>query len=76
MKQNMGTTDRILRSVVAAPVFVILGIVTGPAAPISWVFYALGAVMLGTGLVGFCPLYAPFAFSTRSRAAASATRQH
>ncbi|HUX69656.1 MAG TPA: DUF2892 domain-containing protein [Cellulomonadaceae bacterium] len=76
MKQNMGTTDRILRSVVAAPVFVILGVVTGPAAPISWVFYALGAVMLGTGLVGFCPLYAPFAFSTRSRTAATASRQH
>ena len=76
MKQNMGTTDRILRIVVAAPVFVILGIVTGPAAPISWVFYVLGAVMLGTGIVGFCPLYAPFSFSTRSRAAAAAARQH
>ena len=76
MKQNIGTTDRILRIVVAAPVFVILGIVTGPAAPISWVFYVLGAVMLGTGVVGFCPLYLPFKLSTRSRAAGSAQRGH
>ena len=76
MKQNMGTPDRILRIVVAAPVLAVVGIVTGPVAPISWVFYALAAVMLGTGLVGFCPLYAPFSFSTRSRAATTAARQH
>lgn len=76
MKQNMGTTDRILRSIVAAPAFVVLGVVTGPAAPISWVFYVLGAVMLGTGVVGFCPLYLPFKLSTRSRTAESSTRQH
>ncbi len=63
MKKNMGTTDRIIRLLLAA-LFTYLyfgGIVTG-----TWglVLLVLGGVFVLTSLAGFCPLYAPFGIST------------
>lgn len=63
MKRNMSNLDRIIRTVLAA-VFAILvfsGVVTGVLATVLLV---LGGVFLLTAIVGFCPLYAPFKFST------------
>ena len=63
MKRNMSNTDRIVRVVLAA-VFAYLyfgGIVTGT---LGIVLVVLGAVFLFTAVVAFCPLYAPFKFST------------
>ena len=63
MKRNMSNTDRIIRVVIAA-VFAYLyfgGIVTGT---LGIVLVVLGAVFLLTGIVAFCPLYAPFKLST------------
>jgi len=63
MKRNMSNTDRIVR-VVLALVFAYLyfgGIVTGT---LGIVLAVLGAVFLFTAVVAFCPLYAPFKFST------------
>ena len=56
MKKNMGTTDRIIRLVLAA-VFAWLyfgGIVTGT---FGIILVVLGAVFVLTSLVSFCPLY-------------------
>lgn len=56
MKKNVGSTDRIVR-VVLAIVFGVLyfsGTVTGTA---GIVLAVLGAVFLLTAMVGFCPLY-------------------
>jgi hypothetical protein len=63
MKRNMSNTDRIVRVVVSA-LFAYLyfgGMVTGT---LGIVLVALGAVFLLTAVVAFCPLYAPFKFST------------
>ncbi|MCK6538413.1 MAG: DUF2892 domain-containing protein [Anaerolineales bacterium] len=63
MKRNMSNTDRIVRVIVAA-LFAWLyfgGIATGG---LGVVLLALGGVFLLTSIVGFCPLYAPFKFST------------
>ena len=63
MKRNMSNLDRIIRVVVAA-LFAYLyfgGIVTGT---LGIVLVVLGGVFLLTSLVSFCPLYAPFKFST------------
>jgi hypothetical protein len=63
MKRNMSNTDRIIRVVLAA-LFAYLyfgGIVTGT---LGIVLVVLGAVFLLTSIVAFCPLYAPFKFST------------
>jgi hypothetical protein len=64
MKQNMSNTDRIVRVIVAA-LFAYLyigGIVTGT---LGIVLVVLGAVFLLTAILGFCPLYLPFNFSTK-----------
>lgn len=63
MKRNMSDLDRIIRVVLAA-LFAYLyfgGIVAGT---IGIVLLILGAVFLLTALIGFCPLYTPFKFST------------
>jgi hypothetical protein len=63
MNRNLSNTDRIVRVVVAA-LFAYLyfgGIVTGI---VGTVLVVLGAVFLLTAVVAFCPLYAPFQFST------------
>ncbi|PIQ63360.1 MAG: hypothetical protein COV99_02980 [Bacteroidetes bacterium CG12_big_fil_rev_8_21_14_0_65_60_17] len=63
MKKNMGSVDRILRTVVAVVVAVLIGTgtLTGIVAIIAGV---LAGVFLLTSFVSFCPLYAPFGFST------------
>jgi len=63
MKRNMSNTDRIVRALIAA-LFAYLyfgGIVTGA---LGIILLVLGAVFLLTSIVAFCPLYAPFKFST------------
>ncbi len=63
MKPNLSKWDRLIRVVVAA-LFAYLyfaGIVTGG---LGIVLLVLGAVFAVTAIVGFCPLYAAFKFST------------
>jgi hypothetical protein len=66
MKQNMGTTDRIVRAVLAALIVVLyyLGIIGG-----VWIIVLLtiGAIFLFTALIGFCPLYVLFGINTCKR---------
>lgn len=64
MKPNMGTTDRIIRLVIAA-LFAYLyfgGIVTGA---LGIVLLVLAVVFVATSAIAFCPLYLPFKLSTR-----------
>ena len=66
MKRNMSNLDRIIRVALAA-VFAYLyfsGIVTGV---LGIILLVLGGVFLLTSLIGFCPLYVPFKFSTRKQ---------
>ncbi len=63
MKKNMGSSDKIIRIVLAA-IFGFLyfsGTVTGT---LGIVLMVLGAVFLLTSLVSFCPLYAMVGLST------------
>lgn len=63
MKKNMGTTDKIVRIILAA-VFVLLfatGTVTGV---LSYVLLAFAAVFVLTSVISFCPLYPIFGINT------------
>lgn len=64
MKSNMGSTDRIIRVVLAVVVAILYftNLISGTAAIILGI---LAIVFLFTSVVGFCPLYAPFKFSTK-----------
>ncbi|MGE0567386.1 MAG: DUF2892 domain-containing protein [Bacteroidia bacterium] len=63
MKANMGTTDKIIR-IVLALVFSALyftGTVTGV---LSYILLGLGAIFILTSVISFCPLYTLFGLST------------
>ncbi|MEX1138258.1 MAG: DUF2892 domain-containing protein [Bacteroidota bacterium] len=64
MKQNMGSIDKSIR-IIAALVIAVLyfaNVISGTVAIVLG-FFAL--IFLLTSFVGFCPLYAPFKFSTK-----------
>lgn len=64
MKKNMGNPDRIVRIVIAVVLAIGAGI-AGFGSVAGIILLILAAVMLVTSAVGFCPLYAPFKFSTK-----------
>lgn len=66
MKANMGSADRIIRIVLAVVMGVLYfqGIVTG----VLGIVLVVAAVIFAlTSLISFCPLYAPFGLSTKSK---------
>jgi len=67
MKLNESPADRIIRIVlgVILAALAITGVATGALAVVAWV---VAAILLVTGIVGFCPLYAILRFSTKSAA--------
>ncbi len=60
---NVGGIDRVLRIVVGL-VLIVVGffVLTGTVGTIVGI---IGFIPLLTGVVGWCPLYLPFKFSTR-----------
>jgi hypothetical protein len=58
MKKNIGSVERIIR-IIAGIAIISLAFV-GPQS--AWAY--LGIVPLATGLIGWCPPYALFGFST------------
>ncbi|MCE2611732.1 DUF2892 domain-containing protein [Flavobacteriaceae bacterium D16] len=63
MKKNMGSADRIIRTIIAVVVGALYftDIIAGT---LGLVLLILAVVFLLTSLVSFCPLYAPFGIST------------
>ena len=58
MKKNMGSTDRWIRAIV--------GIAIGIAGIYFQSWWGLIAIVpLGTAIIGWCPVYAPFRLSTK-----------
>jgi hypothetical protein len=66
MKKNMGTTDIVIRVLVAVIILVLYftHVVSGTLAVILLI---LAGVFVVTSLLGFCPLYLPFSLSTREK---------
>ncbi|HHL58018.1 MAG TPA: DUF2892 domain-containing protein [Bacteroidetes bacterium] len=66
MKKNMGSTDKIIRIIVAivAVILYYTGVVTG-----TWgiVLLVVAAIFLLTSFVSFCPLYILFGVNTCKR---------
>jgi hypothetical protein len=67
MKKNVGTVDRIIRAVTGVAIVLLFfaGDISGTAAVILGI---LAAILLGTSIVGVCPAYMPFGFSTMKKA--------
>lgn len=63
MKKNMGTTDRMIRIIVAVIIGILYysGFISGT---LAIVLLVLGGIFLLTSFVNFCPLYVPFGITT------------
>ena len=66
MKKNMGTTDKVIRILVAVVILVLFltHVISGTLAVILLI---LAGIFVVTSLLGFCPLYLPFGLSTREK---------
>lgn len=63
MKKNMGQMDRIIRIIIG---IILLGLALVVEGGLRWIA-GLGAILLLTGIVSFCPLYLPFGINTRKK---------
>lgn len=65
MKKNMGSTDRVIRFIIAAVIAVLYftNVISGT---LGLVLLVLAGVFVLTSFISFCPLYAPFGLSTCS----------
>lgn len=66
MLKNVGSADRIIRTLFAVVVFILIlaGILTGTIALILGI---TAGVLLGTALVGFCPIYGALKLSSNKK---------
>lgn len=64
MKKNMGTMDRVIRTIIALVIIVLYftGQISSTAAIVLGI---IAIIFLLTSLIGFCPIYVPFGISTR-----------
>ncbi|MGE3063892.1 MAG: DUF2892 domain-containing protein [bacterium] len=58
MKCNVGKTDRIVRFILG------IALLAGGYFLTAWWMYIAGALLIATGLMGFCLLYVPFKINT------------
>jgi hypothetical protein len=67
MTKNMGTADRVIRTVLAVLIAVLYftGTISGTLAVVLGI---VAIAFLATSLIGWCPLYVPFKISTKKKA--------
>ena len=63
MKKNMGSTDRVIRTIVAI-IFAALYFTNTIDGTGGLVLLVLAAIFLITSFISFCPLYLPFGISS------------
>lgn len=63
MKKNMGSTDKIIRILIAIVIAALYftGVIPGV---LGIILIALAVIFVITSLISFCPLYLPFGIST------------
>jgi hypothetical protein len=66
MKKNMGSSDRIIRAMIAA-IILVLYFTNTIGGTLAIVLMSFAAIFLLTSFLSFCPLYAPFGISTCKR---------
>jgi hypothetical protein len=67
MTNNVGNIDRVVRG--AAGIVLAVGAASAGAPLAQGILGLMALIMVGTALVGFCPLYRVFGFNTCQRKA-------
>lgn len=66
MKKNIGSTDKIIR-IILAVIVVVLYFTNTISGTLALVLSAFAIILLITSFINFCPLYLPFGISTRKK---------
>ena len=66
MKKNMGTTDIVIRLIIAVVIAVLFFSKVIPGI-LGIILMVLAGIFVLTSLIGFCPLYLPFKITTRKK---------
>ena len=66
MKKNVGSTDKVIR-VILAIIGVILFLTNVVSGTLGYIVLAIAAVLVITSIISFCPLYLPLGISTRKK---------
>jgi len=66
MKKNMGTTDKLIR-ILLAVVVAILYFTNTISGTVAIVLAVLAIIFVLTSFISFCPLYASFGISTKQK---------
>jgi uncharacterized membrane protein len=66
MKKNMGSTDKMIRVIIAV-IIAILYFTNVIPGTLGIILLALAVIFLATSFISFCPLYMPFGISTCKR---------
>jgi hypothetical protein len=66
MKKNMGTTDKIIR-IILAVIIAVLYFTNVIPGTLGIILLVLAVIFLATSFISFCPLYLPFGISTCKR---------
>ncbi|MBD3278540.1 MAG: DUF2892 domain-containing protein [Candidatus Aegiribacteria sp.] len=66
MRKNIGKTDRIVRTVLAAVIFLLL-VMSRIRGTFALILGIVAAALIFTVVTGFCSLYVPFGISTLRR---------
>jgi len=66
MKKNLGTSDKVIRILIAV-VFAVLFFTHVITGTIGIILLILAVVFVLTSLISFCPLYWPFGISTAKK---------
>jgi hypothetical protein len=66
MKKNMGSTDKIIRILVAL-VIILLYFTDQLSGTLAIIGLVLSGIFILTSFISFCPLYLPFGISTRKK---------
>jgi hypothetical protein len=57
MKKNLGSTDKVIRYILAI-VFILIALLGNINVVLRSALFSASAVLIGTSLLSFCPLYA------------------
>jgi hypothetical protein len=62
---NMGMVDRVVRAIAAVALLLVAFLLaSGPWQIILWI---VGGILAVTAIIGICPAYMPFHFSTKKK---------
>lgn len=66
---NVGSADRLFRIIVGAALIILplLGYIAAASSTLGIVLMVIGAVLVVTGFISFCPLYRLIGASTRAK---------